>query len=159
MRKGLSKNQIFWHLKLLELVHLGNPGLKIGGLAGNDGFIQDVVFGGMLDFENNGASSLVANVYGGILKDVGAYDAYIQSFFDVFLILDCYGTHLVKDVWEKFYSLAEGAQQAELKYLIPVWKLLHCLLEKVQGHTNNNVTKHCIQSLLTASPQATATLF
>lgn len=139
-------------------MHVANPDLKIGGLGQQELFVG-VLLRGMRDFQTNGASALVANIFGGMLKEMGNYDAYIQSFFDVYLILDCYGTHLVKDVWDNFYKLTRGATEAGLKYLIPVEKLLHCLLEKVEEHTNQNVTKYCIQSLLTASAPATATLF
>lgn len=102
---------------------------------------------------------MAANIYGGILKELGVYDQFIQSFFDVYLILDCFGAHLVRDVWSNFYVIAAGVREAKDKYLFPVWKLLHCLLAKVESHTNNNVSKYCIQSLLTADLAVTASLF
>lgn len=37
----------------------------------------------------------------------------MQAFVDLYLTLDCYGMHLVKDIWDRFYVLCRYASSNE----------------------------------------------
>lgn len=37
------------------------------------------------------------------------FDNNLQVFIDVYLTLDSYGMHLIKDVWDRFYILCQNA--------------------------------------------------
>jgi hypothetical protein len=88
----------------------------------------------------------------------------MQVFVDIYLTLDCYGMHLVKDIWDRFYTLCNNADKqanpsAGIYHTFPISDLLHIILSKVEQHTNHNVPKYCIQSLLAATPAHTTPIF
>lgn len=86
----------------------------------------------------------------------------MQAFCDVYGTLDCYGMHLVKDIWGRFYYLcrnSSNSKKCEEYHTFPVSALLHIILKKVERHSNHNVPKYCIQSLLAAGPEDTTPIF
>lgn len=65
----------------------------------------------------------------------------MQAFVDLYLTLDCYGMHLIKDIWDRFYVLCRHANsksndsnvisEGKQYYLYSTVKLLHLVLSKV----------------------------
>lgn len=148
---------------MVELLHIADNTFAISELAKNSNFMYKHLYACLSDFGRKGANALAINIYGAIMKELQLFDSNMQVFVDIYLTLDCYGMHLVKDIWERFYTLCSNAEAQPNTpshyHIFPISSLLHVILSKVEQHTNHNVPKHCIQSLLAAPPLYTTPIF
>ncbi len=78
--------------------------------------------------------------------EVVTVSAY-QTFLDLFLTLDCYGSHLIKQLWQSLESLF-AFQECLPPGLPSVQELIVILFEKFARHDNSSVTKYCAKQFL-----------
>lgn len=90
---------------MIELLHLVDPSFVVSEMAKNETFMTGDLYACMCDFERKGANALAINIYGAICKDLDVFNEELQIFIDVYLTLDCYGMHLIKDIWDRFTIL------------------------------------------------------